>query len=127
PWSPLAGGFLSGKYRKGAPPPEGSRLERWKERLARNDTPRSWEVLAALDAIAAERGATPAQVALAWLLRKPAVTSVIFGARSLEQLDDNLAAADLELSDGDVARLDEASAIQLGYPYEFMKNVQGRW
>ena len=64
---------------------------------------------------------------LAWLLRKTAVSSVIFGARTVEQVAGNLAAADLKLSDEQVKLLDEASAFELGYPYEFMKNIQGRW
>ena len=66
-------------------------------------------------------------MALAWLLRRPAVTSVIFGARSLEQLEDNLGAAELELPDAALDRLTEASDFPLGYPYDFMKRVQGRW
>jgi aryl-alcohol dehydrogenase-like predicted oxidoreductase len=66
-------------------------------------------------------------VALAWLLRKPTVTSVIFGARSIEQLEDNLGAAELKLTDEQLAALDEASAFELGYPYEFMGRIQSRW
>ncbi|MCB9569799.1 MAG: aldo/keto reductase [Myxococcales bacterium] len=128
PWSPLAGGFLSGKYRRDQPPPEGARLERWKERLASADNPRSWAIIDALDAIAAELGSTPATVALAWLIQRPAVTSVIFGARSLEQLGDNLKAAALTLPSAAIARLDEASAFELGYPYDFIGRTQnGRW
>ncbi|MEZ4382908.1 MAG: aldo/keto reductase [Nannocystaceae bacterium] len=127
PWSPLAGGFLTGKYRKDQGPPAGSRLEKWKERYAGFDKPRNWRVLEALLAVADEVEATPAQVALAWLLQRPTVTSVIFGARSLDQLDDNLKAAALELPAAAVARLDEASEFELGYPYEFLKGVQGRW
>jgi aryl-alcohol dehydrogenase-like predicted oxidoreductase len=127
PWSPLAGGFLSGKIDRDQPPPPGSRLEKWKERLAGFDNPRNWQILAALKAVAAELGATPSQVALAWAAHKPGVTSVIFGARSLEQLDDNLKAGELELSAAVMQRLDQASAFPLGYPYDFMKNIQGRW
>ena len=127
PWSPLAGGFLSGKYRKDGPPPEGSRLAKWKERLDGFDKPRNWAILAELDAIAGELGSTTARVALAWLLHKPAVTSVIFGARSLAQLEDNLAAAALELDASTVRRLDEASGFDVGYPYDFLRRVQGRW
>ena len=127
PWSPLAGGFLSAKLERGAPPPAGTRLEQWKQRLASVDTERNWQIIAVLKAVAQELGATPAQVALAWCIHKPAVTSVIFGARSPEQLDDNLKAAALELSPAVMQRLDEASAFPLGYPYEFMRNVQGRW
>lgn len=127
PWSPLAAGFLSGKYDKERRPPVGARLERWKERFAGMDTERSWRTLDAARKVAEERETTTAAVALAWLLAKPAVSSVIFGARSLEQLDDNLKAADLRLSEDEVKRLDDASAVALGYPYEFIGNIQGRW
>jgi len=127
PWSPLAGGFLSGKYRKDQPPPSGARFDKWKERIASFDMPRNWRILAALDALGKELSAAPSAVALAWLLCRPAVTSVIFGARSLQQLDDNLRAAELKLPPDTVRRLDEASAFDVGYPYEFMQRVQQRW
>jgi aryl-alcohol dehydrogenase-like predicted oxidoreductase len=127
PWSPLAGGFLSGKYRKGQPPPEASRLGKWKDRLAQYDTARNWRTLDTVDAVAAELNASPSQVALAWLLRKRAVTSVIFGARTVAQLEDNLKAAELKLDDAQLKRLDEASALELGYPYDFIQRIQGRW
>jgi aryl-alcohol dehydrogenase-like predicted oxidoreductase len=127
PWSPLAGGFLTGKYRKGQEAPAGTRLEKWKDRYRGFDTERNWRILDAVLEVARELGATPAQVSLAWLLRKPTVTSVIFGARSVEQLDDNLAAASLALTDAHMAALDEASGFELGYPYQFMSNVQKRW
>ena len=127
PWSPLAGGFLSGKYRQGQEPPAGSRMEMWKQRYKGFDKPRNWRILAALEAVAEEIESTPARVALAWLLQRPTVSSVIFGARSLEQLEDNLHAAELKLEPEIVTRLDEAAELELGYPYEFMKHVQGRW
>ena len=127
PWSPLAGGFLSGKFRRDQPPPAGSRLDKWKERLAGLSSERNWRILDAVDAVAAEHRATPSQVSLAWLIHKPVVTSVIFGARSLEQLDENLRAADLKLSPDQMKKLDEASRFDLGYPYDFMKNIAGRW
>jgi aryl-alcohol dehydrogenase-like predicted oxidoreductase len=127
PWSPLAGGFLSGKYRKDAAPPTGSRLETWKERWGRYDTARNWAILDALDAVAAETSTTPAQVALAWLLHKPQVTSVVFGARTVAQLEDNLPAATLRLPPEAVKRLDDVSAFELGYPYDFMARIQGTW
>lgn len=127
PWSPLAGGFLSGKYRKGKEPPEGARLAKWKERYESFDTERNWRILDAVEGVASEIGATPAEVSLAWLLHKPAVCSVIFGARTLEQLEDNAKAAEVGLSDDQIRRLDEASAFELGYPYEFMGHIQGRW
>jgi aryl-alcohol dehydrogenase-like predicted oxidoreductase len=127
PWSPLAGGFLSGKYARGQTPPPGARLDKWKERFASYDNERNWRILDTATQIAGETGASVAQVSLAWLLRKPAVTSVIFGARSIEQLDDNLAAAALTLTDVQLQALDTASAVDLGYPYDFIRRVQGRW
>ncbi|AUX38284.1 MULTISPECIES: aldo/keto reductase [Sorangium] len=127
PWSPLASGFLSGKYVKGQPPPEGVRLEKWKQRFADYDNDRGWRTLDAVNAIAKEKQTTPAAISLAWLLAKPTVTSVIFGARSLEQLDDNLKAADVKLSAEEVQRLDDASAFELGYPYNFIGSLQKRW
>ncbi len=127
PWSPLAGGFLSGKYAKDQAPPPGVRLEKWKQSLAGLDNDRGWRTLDALKAIATEKQTTVAAVALAWLLAKPAVTSVIFGARSLEQLDDNLKAADVKLSASDVEKLDAASAFAVGYPYKMIGDIQKRW
>ena len=127
PWAPLASGFLSGKYDKSQPPPAGSRLEKWKERMAGFDNDRNWRILAAVRAVATEVNASPASVSLAWLLKQPQVTSAIFGARNIEQLEDNLKAVDVTLTDEQVKRLDEASTFELGYPYGFMKNIQGRW
>ena len=88
---------------------------------------RNWKVLAAVRATAAETGATPVAVSLAWLLAQPQVSACIFGARSQAQLEENLKATDLALSAEQVARLDEASRFDLGYPYAFMKDIQGRW
>lgn len=127
PWSPLAAGFLTGKFRKDAPPPAGTRLAKWKDRLDGFDKPRNWAILDALDAVAAEVGQPHASVALAWLLQRPAVTSVIFGARTLDQLEQALPAADLVLPAAAVARLDEASAVDPGYPYAFIQRICGRW
>ncbi|AKT38567.1 aldo/keto reductase [Chondromyces crocatus] len=127
PWSPLAGGFLTGKYDKDQPPPAGTRLEKWKERLSRYDSPRNWRIIDAVRALATERGSTPTAVSLAWLVQKPTVSSAIFGARSLDQLEQCAAAAKVTLSDEDMKRLDEASAFDLGYPYDFMGHIQKRW
>jgi aryl-alcohol dehydrogenase-like predicted oxidoreductase len=126
PWSPLAAGFLSGKFERGKPPDAGARLG-LKDRFKRYDTDRNWRVLDAVRAVAGELGATPAAVSLAWLLAKPQVSSVIFGARTVEQVDANLAAAELELAPAQVDRLDQASAFELGYPYEFIKATQALW
>ncbi len=127
PWSPLASGFLSGKYRRNEPPPSGSRLDKWKKRLNEYDTDRNWRILDAVDFWARELGTSTSQVSLAWLLGKPVVTSVIFGARSLDQLEDNLKSIELKLPEAAMKALDEASAFELGYPYEFMRQVQGAW
>lgn len=127
PWSPLAGGFLSGKYQKGQTPPAGARLDKWKDRFQRFDQPRNWKILEALVAVSKQLEATPSQVALAWLLHKPTVASVIFGARSVPQLEDNLRAVELVLSKEQLAALDEASSYELGYPYDFMARIQKSW
>jgi aryl-alcohol dehydrogenase-like predicted oxidoreductase len=127
PWSPLAGGFLSGKFERGKPPQTGTRLGEKAERFARYDLERNWKILDAVRAVASELGSTPSAVSIAWLLAKPQVTSVIFGARTVEQLDANLAGAELELSPKHVAMLDQASAYELGYPYSFIQMTQTIW
>jgi aryl-alcohol dehydrogenase-like predicted oxidoreductase len=127
PWSPLAGGFLSGKYKKDSPPPPGTRLDKWKDRWGKQDTPRNWQILDAVTAVAKEVNATVSQVALAWLLAKPQVSSVIFGARTMDQLADNLGAGELKLPAALVERLDQASAFDVGYPYAFIGQIQQRW
>jgi aryl-alcohol dehydrogenase-like predicted oxidoreductase len=126
PWSPLAGGFLTGKLERGKPPAGGTRLGE-KDRFTRYDTERNWKILDAVRAVARETSATASAVSLAWLLAKPQVSSVIFGARTLAQLDDNLAAADLELTPAQVKLLDDASAFELGYPYDFIRSSQAAW
>ncbi len=127
PWSPLAGGFLSGKYERQQQQPSGARLTVKSDRLARFDNDRSWGALDAAREIARELGTSPAAVSLAWLLHKPQVTSAIFGARDVAQLEANVKATELTLSPEQLARLDEAAPPELGYPYGFMKSVQGRW
>jgi aryl-alcohol dehydrogenase-like predicted oxidoreductase len=127
PWSPLAGGFLSGKYRRGDQPPEGSRLAQWKERFGRYDNERNWAILDAARAVAEEAEVSVAEVSLAWLLSRTAVSSVIFGARTVKQVDENVKAEKLKLSAEQTQRLDDASAFDLGYPYEFLKQIQNRW
>ncbi|MEO5995026.1 MAG: aldo/keto reductase [Arthrobacter sp.] len=130
PWSPLGGGWLSGKYKKDQPPAGATRLgenpergmEAWK---ARNEDPRTWEIVEAVQEIAGRHEASAAQVALAWLADQPAVTSVILGARSTKQLADNLAAADLRLTEGELMRLSEVSRPRVGvYPYGPMAQEQ---
>jgi aryl-alcohol dehydrogenase-like predicted oxidoreductase len=116
-WSPLAGGLLSGKYRRDREPPAGSRhLSDWDEPPVR-DQEGLYDIVEALVEIGEEHGVSAAQVALAWLLGRPGVTSVIVGARTEEQLADNLASAELRLGDAERARLDEVSAPPLLYPF----------
>jgi aryl-alcohol dehydrogenase-like predicted oxidoreductase len=122
-WSPIAGGLLSGKYRRGVEPPAGSRhLGEWSEPPV-HDEDKLYDTIEELVAIGAEHGVSAAQVALAYLIGKPAVTSVIVGARTEEQLADNLGAAELTLSEDEVARLDAVSAQPLLYPYWHQANT----
>jgi aryl-alcohol dehydrogenase-like predicted oxidoreductase len=116
-WSPLAGGLLSGKYRRDHEAPAGSRqLTDWGEPPV-YDPEGLYDTVEVLLGIAGQHGASAAQVALAYTLAKPAVTSLVIGARTEEQLADNLAAASLTLSAEERAQLDKASAPPLIYPY----------
>jgi aryl-alcohol dehydrogenase-like predicted oxidoreductase len=116
-WSPLGGGLLSGKYRRGVEGPAGARqLTDWDEPPVR-DSEQLHDVVDALVEIGEGHGVSAAQVAIAWLLTRPGIVSVIVGARTDEQLADNLGAADLQLSDGELARLEEASRLPLIYPH----------
>jgi aryl-alcohol dehydrogenase-like predicted oxidoreductase len=122
PWSPLAGGWLTGKYRPDEAPTGATRLgenpRRGVEAYDRRNTDRTWRVLDALRSIAEARGVPTGVIALAWLVDRPAVTSVILGARTLEQLEDNLRAAELHLTPEEARTLDEASApLVSDYPY----------
>jgi aryl-alcohol dehydrogenase-like predicted oxidoreductase len=116
-WSPLAGGLLSGKYRRGKDYPAGSRrLTEWKEPPVHNED-QLFDTVEVLVEIASSKGVSPAQLSLAWLLGRPGVSSVIIGARTDEQLRDNLGAAEVTLSAEERARLDKVSAPPLLYPY----------
>ncbi len=115
-WSPLAGGLLTGKYRRGEDASEGRHVEGWDEPPVR-DSGKLYDIVDVLVEIAEGRGVSAAQVALAWLLDRPGVASVIVGARTDEQLADNLEAAELSLSEEERGRLDEVSAPPLIYPF----------
>lgn len=123
PWSPLGGGWLSGKYKRDVPPTGATRLgenpNRGMEAYApRNAQERTWAIIDAVGKLAKAHGVSLAQVALAWVAAQPAVTSVILGARNPEQLADNLAAATLELSAEEIATLSAVSTPLIGdYPY----------
>lgn len=113
-WSPLAGGLLSGKFDREHQKPEGARRSEFDFPFV--DKERAWNVVEAMKPIAAAHGCSVARVALAWLLSRPVVTSVIVGARRLEQLHDNLAAVELALSEVELTALDAASALLREYP-----------
>ncbi len=110
-WSPLAGGYVSGKYRAGSP-----QVGRRNHFDFPQVSPRAEEALAALEDVARERGASMARVALAWLRQQPGVTSVIMGVRDVGQLEDDLGAADLHLTPDELTRLGEATRPELPYP-----------
>jgi len=124
PWSPLRGGWLTGRYQRGGSAPAGSRVgmaesENWGERWAVYDNDRTWRVLDELAAVAREAGREQAQVALNWLLGRPAVTAPIIGARSMQQLESNLGATDWDLDAALVERLDAVTTVDpLPFPYD---------
>lgn len=123
PWSPLGGGWLAGKYQRDVKPTGATRLgenpNRGMEAFGpRNSQERTWQIIDAVATVAKTRGATPAQVALAWVAAQPAVTSVILGSRTAEQLKDNLGAGSLTLGSDEIATLSAVSAPQVSeYPY----------
>lgn len=116
-WSPLGWGRLTGKIRRGQPLPETSRLHKTADAGPPIPDEYLYQVVDALDAIAKETGRSIPQVALNWLLQRPTISSVIIGARNEEQLKQNLAAADFQLTGAQVAKLDKASARTPAYPY----------
>ncbi len=113
-WSPLAGGLLSGKYGRHEQAEAGSRRTTFD--FPPVETERAYDCIEVMRKIAAPRGVSVAQIALAWLLHRPAVTSVIIGAKRIEQLDDNIAATGIELSSAEMAELDAVSALPREYP-----------
>src|SRR5215469_12023779 len=122
PWSPLGGGWLSGKYRRDHRPTGATRLgedpNRGMEAYDRRGTDRNWQVIDAVQKVAEDRGVPMAEVALAWVTARPAVSSTILGARTLEQLETNLGSADLHLTAAETAALDAASDPHpVDYPY----------
>lgn len=126
PWSPLRGGWLSGKYQRGMDKPlQDTRIEEagkrgWSESWNAYANERTWCVIDTISEIAAELQKTPAQVALNWLLQKPAITAPIIGARTMTHLEDNLGATGWSLTDEQVNRLDKAGELSLPYPYELL-------
>jgi aryl-alcohol dehydrogenase-like predicted oxidoreductase len=124
-WSPLAGGLLTGKFSRDGKGPEGTRRATFD--FPPVDKDRAFTIVDAMRPIAEAHGASVARVALAWLLRRKGVMSVIVGAKTIEQLDDNLAAADLALTDADLATLDAVSAPRPEYPgWMIARQSEGR-
>lgn len=125
PWSPLASGVLTGKYSRAdlGAGPAGSAADGSRRDVAAGNgslTERGLAIADVVQEVAGELGRSPAQVALAWTLLNPAVTAPIIGARTLAQLEDNLGALEVKLDDGQRARLQAASAIDLGFPHDFL-------
>ena len=116
-WSPLGWGRLTGKIRRGAPLPAGSRLHKTADMGPPVPDDYLYKVVDALDAVAAETGKTIPQIALAWLLSRPTISTVVIGARNEAQLKDNLGAVGWTLTKEQIAKLDAASATTLAYPY----------
>jgi aryl-alcohol dehydrogenase-like predicted oxidoreductase len=123
-WSPLGRGFLSGKYQRNQKPPAGSRLESWQDSYRQFDNDKSWAIVDALGEIAKRHETNHAAIALAWLLAKPVTTSIILGARSVTQLEDNLKALRVKLTPADLSKLDEVSQPDWGYPYSFIQRME---
>jgi aryl-alcohol dehydrogenase-like predicted oxidoreductase len=129
PWGPLGGGFLTGKYQRDERPQEGriaAMESETEEAWERRATERNWRIIDVLDDIVTSYEATHSQVALAWLLVQPAVDSVIIGARTMNQLEDNLKAIELQLPPEEISRLDEVSALEESYPYRFIDSYGAR-
>ncbi|MFW5683836.1 MAG: aldo/keto reductase [Spirochaetota bacterium] len=124
PWSPLRGGWLSGKFKRGMnEPPADSRIARaekegWGERWSQYNNEFTWEVIDALHEVAEESGHEPAQVALNWLLQNDAVTAPIIGVRTMDQLRSNLGAVGWDLSAAQMETLNRASGMMVSYPYD---------
>jgi aryl-alcohol dehydrogenase-like predicted oxidoreductase len=114
-----------------AGPPAGTRIKKaeaegWSEAWGKYDTERTWQVIDELLAIATETGKSPAQVALRWVLQRPGITAPIIGARTTQQLEDNLGATGWELGDSAMDRLTQVSSLELPYPYDVVSNAMSR-
>lgn len=129
PWGALGGGFLTGKYQRGKHPDEGriaTMSEDVEEAWHRRNTEQNWRILDTVNALASKYNASASQIAIAWLLAQPAVSSVIIGVRTMEQLEDNLGAMKVQLEADEIEELNHISAIEDGYPYRFLKQYGKR-
>lgn len=126
PWSPLRGGWLTGKYRRGMQaPPQGTRVDTatekgWSEKWDEYANERTWKLIDVLLETAEQLEKTPAQIALNWILHRPGITAPIIGARNLTQLEDNLGAAGWQMPDEAHERLEDASMVEMPYPYNWL-------
>ena len=109
PWSPLAGGFLTGKYRRGEARLQGARFSESNEWTNRHFTDRAFDLLEVVEKIAGEKGCAISQLSLAWCAQQPGITSPIIGPRTMEQLEDNLGALNVKVTDEDRARIDQVA------------------
>lgn len=109
PWSPIARGFLTGKYRRGEEPPEDSRFRRDERRAELHFTEAAFDILDVVETMAKEKGCTPGQFALAWCAQQPGITSPIIGPRTLEQLKESLGAMSISITEADRTRIDEVA------------------
>jgi aryl-alcohol dehydrogenase-like predicted oxidoreductase len=128
-WSPIAGGWLTGKYLRNQSPPPNSRVgrkDRWDDQPEQRESELTWRVIDNLIEIGKNRGKTPAQIALNWILQQPGITALILGARSLEQLKENLGCTGWQLSEEEMNKLKKASDIPLPYPYRFIERYTRR-
>jgi aryl-alcohol dehydrogenase-like predicted oxidoreductase len=131
PWSPLGGGFLTGKYQRDVRP-DGARLSqkevnpRFENTWSRRDTEKNWAIVEVVCHTAELHGVSPAQIALAWVLAQPGVTAPIIGARTRQQLEDNLAALQVRLTADDLAALNAVSALDDIYPYRYIRDLSPR-
>lgn len=126
PWSPLAGGFLSGKYTRDQQKAGNSRRDEFDFPPVNKE--KAYDIIDEMISIGKAHKVSAARVALAWMLKKPAVTSIIIGAKREEQLLDNIAATELQLSEEELKRLDEISALTPEYPGWMMeRQMMGRW
>ncbi len=123
PWSPLAGGFLTGKYSREDAPPENTRMASWGDTWKRHATSDKFDIVDRVCEIADSRGKEPAQIALSWVKDRPGVTSPIIGARNVEQLDKNLGATGWSLEERELDSLEEVSAMSYAYPYNMIARV----
>ncbi|MEO0338432.1 MAG: aldo/keto reductase, partial [Bacteroidota bacterium] len=123
PWGPLGGGFLTGKYQRTGPTAGRISIteDHTEESWERRNTEQNWQILDYVQDLAKQHQVTPSQVALAWLRAKQVVSSVILGARTLDQLKDNMGAAKLNLSQVEIAHLDELSKLPELYPYRMLE------